>query len=174
LEATIEIVPSRSAPVVLSEALTPERILIFFGPESFLEITELLSRTFEDMDWLHVLNAVRVQPSNLICPTVQVLHGRVPGLHETKAALAVSRLGTHGLTDSQTRINTILMLLSPLGDRFSERAYLRKTFRLFSVNQGLDIRLSKLLSTESVMDAIREAEFVHKSHVAMNPLGFRR
>jgi len=158
LTATIEIAPSRSAPVVLSEALTPERILIFFGPESSLEIIELLSRTFESMDWLHVLNAVRVQPANLICPTVSVLHGRVPGLHETKAALAVSRLGTDGLTDSQTRINTILMLLSPLGDRFSERAYLRKVFRLFAANKGLDIRISQLLSSERVLDAIRAAE----------------
>src|ERR1017187_9409517 len=121
------------SPVVLSEALTPERILIFFGPESSLEITELLSRTFENMDWLHVLNSVRrVQPANLICPTFQVLHGRVPGIYETKAALAVSRLGTDGLTESQTRLRVILILLSPLGDRFSERAFLRKATKLFA------------------------------------------
>jgi len=66
LTTTIAIALSRSAPVVLSKALTPERILIFFGPESPLEITELLSRTFEDMHWLHVLNSVRVQPAILM------------------------------------------------------------------------------------------------------------
>ena len=111
------------------------------------------------MDWLHVLNAVRVQPANLVCPTVQVLHGRVPGIYETKAALAVSRLGTDGLTDSQTRINTILMLLSPLGDRFSERAFLRKATKLFATRPDLDIRLSQSLSAEAILDTIRAAEF---------------
>lgn len=158
LTATIEIAPSRSAPVVLSKVLTPERILIFFGPESSLEISELLSRTFEGMDWLHVLNAVRVQPANHIRPTVQVLHGRVPGLHETQAALAVSRLGTGDLSGSQTRFHAILMLLSPLGDRFLERAFLRKAFRLFAANKGLDARIAQFLSAERVFNAIRAAE----------------
>jgi hypothetical protein len=147
-----------SSPVVLSKALNPERILLFFGRESFLEIIEFMSRTFEEMDWLHVLNAVRLQPRNLISPTVQVLHGRLPGLYETKAAMAVSRLGTDGLTDSQTQIHTFLIFLSPLGDRFIERAYLRRALTLFTVNPGLDLRLSKLLSAESVLDVIREAE----------------
>ena len=158
LTATTEIAPSRSAPVVLSEALAPERILIFFGRESSLEITELLSRTFEEMDWLHVLTAVRVKPTNFICPTVQVLHGRVPGLHETKGALALSRLGTDGLAESPSRIRAILMLLSPLGERFSERAYLRKAFKLFSTQTNLVFQLSRLLSPQAVVEAIRHSE----------------
>ena len=98
-----------SAPVALSKVLSPERILIFFGQESSLEITEYLSRTFENMDWLHILNAVRLQPSGLIGPTAQVLHGRVPGLHETQAALAISRFGTDSLLESQIQIHSTLM-----------------------------------------------------------------
>ena len=149
----------QTSPMVLSAALAPERILIFFGRESPWKIIERLSRTYQNMDWEHVLNAVRAPTVDLLSPTVQVLHGCLPGLSETKAALAVSRLGTPSLPESQTLIHAVLMLVSPHKDRFSERTFLRKAFELFAAHKDLDIQLSQLHSADAVLNAIRAAEF---------------
>jgi hypothetical protein len=156
MNATLEIRTASCAPMILSNVLATERILLFFGRESSREIIECLSQTFQDLDWEHVLNAVRVYPAGQISPTVQLLHGRMPGLRETKAALAVSRLGIDDLPESHARIHVILMLLSP--DRFSERVILRKMSKLFR-HQDLENRISKLVSELAVMEAVRVAEF---------------
>jgi len=148
----------RARTLVMSEALSPERILFFFGKESSLEILELLSQTFENLEGRHILNAIRDRTAPDSSPVVQVLHARLPGLLETQAALAVSRSGAASVGDSSKQIHVFLLLVSPDGKRTSDRAYLRRASGLFSARKYLAIRLSRLLSAEAVIEAIREAE----------------
>jgi hypothetical protein len=140
-----------------SELLTEDRVAFFIGNEANHIILETLCRRFKDLNFDHVVNAVWAMEHrgvDSVAPGVRTLCGRLAEINDIRVAIGISK---QALRNAACGERVFLLFLTPYGQRFESRVFVRAATRLFQ-NSKLVVRLSKLWSPADVLMTLRDAE----------------
>jgi PTS system nitrogen regulatory IIA component len=156
--------PQTKAKVALvSSYLTEKRIVFFTSGPSKMQVLGSLIGTLDLPDPSAAIKLIQSREeigSTIIAPGLALPHARLDGLTKIEAAVGICPEGVHDRHDGGTPIRVFVLFLGPADKMKEHLTFLSNVSVLFQDEAFLD-KLTKLVSPQGVLHAIREAESVN-------------